>query len=118
MVSYTAALPVGKGKKWITNPGKAGPLLSGWEINGIYTAESGQPLFLGTSTNLTNSLGGGSRPNNGGRSAKLSGDPRGRLNRFFDTSVFSQPPAFTFGDRKSTRLNSSHIQKSRMPSSA
>ena len=26
--------------------------------------------------------------------------------------------AFTWGDRKSTRLNSSHIQKSRMPSSA
>ena len=26
--------------------------------------------------------------------------------------------AFTFRDRKSTRLNSSHIQKSRMPSSA
>ena len=25
---------------------------------------------------------------------------------------------FTAGDRKSTRLNSSHIQKSRMPSSA
>ena len=27
-------------------------------------------------------------------------------------------PTFRFGDRKSTRLNSSHIQKSRMPSSA
>ena len=26
--------------------------------------------------------------------------------------------AFAIGDRKSTRLNSSHIQKSRMPSSA
>ena len=30
--------------------------------------------------------------------------------------IFEKYPAF--GDRKSTRLNSSHIQKSRMPSSA
>lgn len=98
VVAYTANLPFGKGKKWMGSPGKASPLVSGWEINGIYTAESGQPLFLGTAANLTNSLGGGSQPNNNGHSAKLSGDPRTRLNRFFDTSVFSQPPAFTFGN--------------------
>ena len=30
----------------------------------------------------------------------------------------ADPAKVTFGDRKSTRLNSSHIQKSRMPSSA
>ena len=34
-----------------------------------------------------------------------------------DFGVFSLS-AHTLGDRKSTRLNSSHIQKSRMPSSA
>ena len=75
-----------------------GWLVSGWQINGLYTAQSGNPLFLGTSTNLTNSLGGGSRPNNDGHSAKISGDPHNRLNRWFDTSVFSQPMAFTFGN--------------------
>ena len=31
---------------------------------------------------------------------------------------FKHQPIFDLGDRKSTRLNSSHIQKSRMPSSA
>jgi hypothetical protein len=55
-------------------------------------------INLGTSMNLTDSLGGGSRPNNNGRSARLSGEPRDRLNRWFDTSVFSQPLAFTFGN--------------------
>ena len=30
-------------------------------------------------------------------SAKLSGSAVSRLNEWFDTSVFSQPPAFTFG---------------------
>ena len=55
-------------------------------------------INLGTSTNLTNSLDRGSRPNNNGRSARLSGEPRDRLNRWFDTSVLRQPPAFTFGN--------------------
>ena len=36
--------------------------------------------------------------NNNGKSAKLSGDIHDRLNRYFDTSAFSQPPAFTFGN--------------------
>jgi hypothetical protein len=102
VVSYTAALPVGKGKRLLSNPGKMGALVSGWEINGIYTAESGTPLFLGTSSNLTNSFGGGSRPNNNGHTAQLSGDAHGRLSQWFDTSVFSQPPAFTFGNTSRT----------------
>jgi len=39
------------------------------------------------------------RPDEGGRpSAALSGDPQSRLTRYFDTSVFSQPAAFTFGN--------------------
>src|SRR5216684_2486091 len=98
VVSYNTALPFGTGKKWLGNSGKLRQMISGWEINGIYTAESGNPLFLTTASNLTNSMGGSSRPNNNGKSAKLSGDPRGRLSQWFDTSVFSQPPAFTFGN--------------------
>src|SRR5262249_47192570 len=72
-VAYNTALPFGNGKKWLGSAGKLAPVVSGWEINGIYAAESGQPLFLDTSTNLTNSFGGGSRPNNNGHSAALSG---------------------------------------------
>ena len=102
MVAFNTALPFGKGKRWLSHANIVSPVVSGWELNGIYTAESGQPLFLTTSSNLTNSLGGGSRPNNNGTSAKLQGDPRARLTKFFDTSVFSQPPAFTFGSTART----------------
>jgi hypothetical protein len=42
-------------------------------------------------------MGGGSRPNNNGHSANLPADQR-TLNRWFDTSVFSQPDPFTFGN--------------------
>jgi hypothetical protein len=98
VVSYNVALPFGTGRKWLGNSGAIRPVVSGWEFNGVYTAESGNPLFLTTASNLTNSSGGGSRPNSTGKSAKLSGDPHDRLTQWFDTTVFTQPPAFTFGN--------------------
>jgi hypothetical protein len=102
VVSYNTQLPFGKGQRWLSSTHIVGPLISGWEINGIYTAESGTPLFLGTASNLTNSFGGGSRPNNNGQSAALGGDAQSRLSQWFKTSVFSQPPAFTFGNTSRT----------------
>jgi hypothetical protein len=98
LVSFTSELPLGRGKRWLNGPAMINSLFSGWEANGLYTYESGQPLFLSTATNLTNSFGGGSRPNNNGTSAALSGGAESRLNQWFNTSVFSQPAAFTFGN--------------------
>ena len=49
------------------------------------------------------------------------GSPTGNLLAtvvFFALSALPTPQFMLWGDRKSTRLNSSHIQKSRMPSSA
>ena len=73
------------------------------------------------------------KPGGGVQTVKVSGDENGmRLDRFFEARY----PSLSFShiqriirkgevrvngkraDRKSTRLNSSHIQKSRMPSSA
>ncbi len=48
--------------------------------------------------NLTNSFGGGSRPNSTGQSAKLDGSAQSRLNGWFDKSAFTLPAAFTFGN--------------------
>jgi hypothetical protein len=102
VVAYTTALPFGKGKKFLNGSRALNPVVSGWEFNGIYTAESGTPLFLTTATNLTNSFGGGSRPNNNGQSAYLSTAAHSRLGQWFNTSVFSQPAAFTFGNTART----------------
>jgi len=71
--------------------------LGGWQINGITTVQSGTPLAISASN--TSGLGNPTeRPNNNGHSATLSGDVHGRLNRYFDTSVFSQPVPFTLGN--------------------
>jgi Carboxypeptidase regulatory-like domain len=99
VLSYALDLPFGRGRRFLGGAsGGADKLISGWAVNGIYTLQDGNPIFLSTATNLTNSFGGGSRPNNNGQSAELTGSAKERLNRWFDTSVFTQPPAFTFGN--------------------
>src|SRR5947209_5960507 len=102
VVSYNWELPFGPGRAFLNTPGLVGKVVGGWQLNGITTVQGGVPLGLTTSNNQTNSLGGGSRPNNNGHSAALSGRVEDRLTRYFDTSVFSQPPAFTFGNTART----------------
>ena len=53
---------------------------------------------LTNAVNRTSSFGGGSRPNSTGRSAKLEGPAQQRLARWFDTSAFTEPAPFTFGN--------------------
>jgi len=55
-------------------------------------------LNLTTAVNTTNSFGGGQRPNSNGLSAKIEGSAQDRLGRWFNTSAFTLPAAFTFGN--------------------
>src|SRR5262249_39346098 len=99
VVSYVLDLPLGKGKRFLGGAsGVAGKLISGWGIDGVSSFQSGFPLGLTTASNLTNSFGGGSRPNSNGQSAVLSGAAQSRLNQWFNTANFSAPAAFTFGN--------------------
>jgi hypothetical protein len=79
VVSYVLDLPLGKGKKLLGGAsGVAGTMVSGWGFNGVSTFQSGFPLALSTATNLTNSFGGGSRPNSDGQAASLEGRAQDR----------------------------------------
>lgn len=99
VVSYALDLPIGKGQKFISGlTGFPGKIVSGWGVNGIATFQSGFPLPLTDAVNLTNSFGGGSRPNSTGESAQLSGSAQSRLNGWFNKAAFTLPPAFTFGN--------------------
>ena len=99
VISYALDLPFGKGQKFLAGAnGAAGKIISGWVVNGASTFQSGNPLPVSTAVNLTNSFGGGSRPNSNGQSPRLTGPAQARLSRWFDTSTLSAPPAFTFGN--------------------
>src|SRR5207248_8101152 len=69
----------------------------GWQINSITTIQSGTPLSI-SANNVSGLSNPTERANNNGHSAVLSGDVHDRLNRYFDTGVFSQPLPFTLGN--------------------
>ncbi|MFN7934261.1 MAG: carboxypeptidase regulatory-like domain-containing protein [Bryobacteraceae bacterium] len=98
VISSVYELPVGRGRRFGTNWNRlTDALLGRWQMNGILTLQAGQPLTI-TTQNTSNAGGSVLRPNNNGTSAKLDGPIRSRLNRYFDSSVFSHPAPFTFGN--------------------
>ena len=103
-VSYVYQLPFGKGHRLLGDAqGVVGKLASGWGIDGIATFQEGLPLNLVATPNLTYSLGGGLRPNVvPGCNKKLSGPVQSRLSEYFNTSCFTLPSPFTFGDESRT----------------
>jgi hypothetical protein len=94
-----APVPVGKGKALLSGAhGITQALLGGWQMNAIVTLQTGIPLGLTCQSNTTGSSGGGCRPNSTGTPAGLSGPVTDRLNKYFDTSQFTQPANYTFGN--------------------
>jgi hypothetical protein len=73
-------------------------LLGGWQLNGIATFQSGVPLQLSVASNTLNNYGGGQRPNWTGQNPSLSGPVSQRLNHYFDTSQFTLPAPYTYGN--------------------
>lgn len=112
VISYSVDLPFGKDSRYLKNLGFANLLVAGWQVSGLYTVQSGTPIAVGTRNNLSGafndvtdvygSYSSNSRPNNNGKSANLTTDPKSRLNQWFDTSTFSQPTPYTFGNAART----------------
>lgn len=102
VVSYIYELPFGRGRHFGAGWNKAMDLMLGqWQFNGFTTYQTGTPLTISAS-NVAGLFNPRGLANNNGKSAVISGDVHDRLNRYFDTSVFSQPAAFTFGNTSVT----------------
>ena len=96
VASYTYELPFGKGKQFGANwNGFANAVAGNWQVNGIATLNSGTPLQMATTGNTSNSFGGGQRPDSTGKNAALDNPT---LDRWFDTTAFTLPAQFTFGN--------------------
>ena len=90
-MNYLWELPFGRRRKWLRS-GPAEWIAGGWQVAGLTTMTTGQPLAIrGANNNAAN------RPNSVGRSAKLDSSQRS-VNRWFDTSAFVGPPLFTYGN--------------------
>lgn len=109
VASFFYELPVGQGKRFVSNPGVASRVVSGWSVSGILSYQSGQPtevygpcpsnsadsaLFAGghlTGICRVNIVPGVSQTNKG---SGFNAD----TTPFFNPAAFSLPAPFTFGN--------------------
>lgn len=91
-------IPVGRGRAFGGNMGRGlDAIVGGWQLNGIATFSGGAPLTM-TSTSAA-------RPNVVAPIHPINGPVQGRLTKYFDTSAYTVPAAFTYGNSKPTAPN-------------
>lgn len=101
--NFNYELPFGKGQKWGTNMHwLANGILGGWQTNGIFTINSGQPLIFSQTTNNSFSFGGYQRPDSTGVDARI--DTRS-IDKWYDTTQFKVARDYTFGNLSRTHSN-------------
>jgi hypothetical protein len=94
-------LPFGQGKKYFSNASRAlNNFIGGWGIDGVTTFQRGFPLvFTNGQANDATLFGAGSRPNIAQDCNKFtSATGISRLSGWFNTTCFSAPPDFVFGN--------------------
>jgi Carboxypeptidase regulatory-like domain len=94
--SYVWNLPFGEGQHWLQSPGLVSRIVSGWSTTGIVTAQTGFPLTVGLSGNISSSGVGADRPNRIGYGGVSSSQRT--IQHWLDPTAFSLPPAYTFGN--------------------
>jgi hypothetical protein len=97
VMNTTYELPFGRGKAMGTQWNKVtNAALGGWQVNGILTLSQGPPLYnWAVSTSTCFCFGGSQRLDTTGVNPALE---HPTIERWFDTSQFTQPVAFTFGN--------------------
>jgi hypothetical protein len=98
VISYLYEIPIGRDRRFFSGVSPlVNTIIGGWQFNGITTLQAGTPLSI-TANNTAGIFGARTQPNNNGNDPRLSGSVEDRLDKAFDTSVYSQPAPFTFGN--------------------
>ena len=95
VTSFVYDLPFGRADGWLGGSRLAQAVFSGFQIGGIFVAQTGQPVnpdVAGNPANTTNPV----RPNRF-RDGNLARGER-NVDRWFDPSAFAVPAAFTYGN--------------------
>jgi hypothetical protein len=94
VLSYVYDLPFGKGKRIAPSSKVADLLVSGWQMTGILTMQTGRPFTVTVGRDQSATGGNADRPN-------LIGDPNVSdpgPNRWFNPAAFAIPAAGAFGN--------------------
>ena len=95
VVTALYELPWGPGHRWLSE-GLLGKVIGGWQVSGIFVAQSGTPLNITASDALLNTPGNTAFANRNGEDNVLGGLGPGKL--YFDPTVYSQPANGTQGN--------------------
>ncbi len=101
-LSFGWELPLGSGRRWLSDGGGWSSILREMELQGILTLQSGRPFTVALLPELDNSntgrstlgFGANDRPNVVGNPSLDNPSPE----RWFNTSAFVAPPFGSFGD--------------------
>jgi Carboxypeptidase regulatory-like domain len=94
-ISSVYELPVGRGKRYLAK-GPLGLIAGNWSVGVLTLMQTGPPVTITTQTSTTNVFSAGGQRADMLRDPNLKSSER-TLDRWFDTSAFVQPAAFTFG---------------------
>jgi hypothetical protein len=103
VANFTYELPIGRAKLVGRQmSGVANLIVGGWQFNGIVTVQDGAPVALSQTPNQTGTFTTSQRPN---ESQKNAGLKNRSIAQWFNTSIFSLAPAYTFGNAPRTLPN-------------
>jgi outer membrane receptor protein involved in Fe transport len=97
VLSSVYELPWGPNKRWMKDS-TLGKIIGGWQISGLFVAQSGQALTIGGNGTLLNTPGNTAFVNLNGDNKVLGGLGPGEL--YFDPTVYSLPAAGVQGNMK------------------
>jgi hypothetical protein len=98
VASYVYELPFGKGKRWMTNTNRAlDGIAGGWQINGIWTAQSGLPFTIQSPTDTSNTGTANIRPNSTGLPGNLPAGQRS-ISNWLNPAAFALPTGYAYGN--------------------
>ncbi len=115
VIDYGVDLPFGHGQRYLANANRiTNSIIGGWRINGITIFRSGTPIALTAPANVLSQFGAGTAPFGPGQSGiirpdyvsgcdkSMSGSSHSsqRANEWFNTSCFTQPGEFAFGNEQ------------------
>ncbi len=95
VLSSVYELPFGKGKALLSNSRIGGALAGGWQLTGIFSAQTGLPFTPVLNFDPSNT-GTTARPNRNGSGSFPTGQRS--LQQWFDVSAFTAPAGFNFGN--------------------
>jgi hypothetical protein len=104
MVSFAAsyALPVGNGKRFLTNANSVvNTVVGGWNIGGIFTADTGLPFSAMAGGDVANTGGG---PQRAERIANAPGSAPQTRQQWLNPQEFTVPAPYTFGNERRNDL--------------